>query len=149
MLPGEPDSSFTPVVIVQASPEDVGSSARLDFYRQVLHALRGHVAIRDRIENLPLARLRGKRSTDPAEWLDVREAVIYAPEIARVQAICVDEAQHLMHADAMQRPGVQLDWLKSLTNRTNLLYILVGNFSLYDKSSFVASPSPGRYLGDA
>ncbi len=27
---------------------------------------------------------------------------------------------------------VQLDWLKSLTNRANLLYILVGNFSLYD-----------------
>ena len=29
----EPNPSFTPVVIVQASPEDVGSSARLDFYR--------------------------------------------------------------------------------------------------------------------
>jgi len=128
----EPNPSLTPVVIVQASPEDVGSQARLDFYRQVLHALRGHVAIRDRIENLPLARKMGKRSTDPAEWLEVREAVIYALEIAGVQALCVDEAQHLMHSDAAQRPGVQLDWLKSLTNRTNILYILVGNFSLYD-----------------
>lgn len=128
----EKNSSFTPVVIVQASPEDIGSSARLDFYRQILHALRGHVAIRDRIDNLPLARQRGKKSADPAEWLEVREAVIYALEIARVKAICVDEAQHLMHSDATQRPGVQLDWLKSLTNRTNLLYILVGNFSLYD-----------------
>lgn len=128
----EPNDSFTSVVIVQASPEDIGSQARLDFYRQVLHALRGHVAIRDRIENLPLARKQGRRSADPAEWLEVREAVIYALEIARVQAICVDEAQHLMHSGATQRPGVQLDWLKSLTNRTNLLYILVGNFSLYD-----------------
>src|SRR5437764_1199863 len=128
----EPNPSFIPVVIVQASPEDVGSSARLDFYRQVLHALRGHVAIRDRIENLPLARLRGKKSLDPAEWLEVRDAVIYALGVARVNAICVDEAQHLMHSDAAQRPGVQLDWLKSLTNRANLLYILVGNFSLYD-----------------
>ena len=72
----EPNPALTPVVIVQASPEDVGSSARLDFYRQVLHALRGHVAIRDRIENLPLARLRGKKSADPAEWLEVRDAVI-------------------------------------------------------------------------
>ena len=31
-----------------------------------------------------------------------------------------------------QKPSVQLDWLKSLTNRSNLLYILLGNFSLYD-----------------
>ena len=97
----EPNPSLTPVVIVQASPEDVGSQARLDFYRQVLHALRGHVAIRDRIENLPLARKMGKRSTDPAEWLAVREAVIYALEIAGVQTLCVDEAQHLM-----QRSGL-------------------------------------------
>ena len=29
----EPNPALTPVVIVQASPEDVGSSARLDFYR--------------------------------------------------------------------------------------------------------------------
>ena len=128
----EPNPAFTPVVIVQASPEDVGSQARLDFYRQVLHALRGHVAIRDRIEKLPLARMGGKKSVDPAEWLEVRDAVIYALEVARVQAVGIDEAQHLMHSDAIQRPGVQLDWLKSLTNRSNLLYILVGNFSLYD-----------------
>jgi hypothetical protein len=52
----EPDPSVVPVVVVQASPEDVGSAARLDFYRQVLHQLRGHVAVRDRILNLPLAR---------------------------------------------------------------------------------------------
>ncbi len=128
----EPNPSLTPVIIVQASPEDVGSQARLDFYRQVLHALRGHVAVRDRIENLPLAHRRGKKSTDPAEWLEVREAVMYALEVAGVKAICIDEAQHLMHSDGALRPGVQLDWLKSLTNRTNPLYVLVGNFSLYD-----------------
>jgi chromosomal replication initiation ATPase DnaA len=31
----ESDPSVVPVVVVQASPEDVGSAARLDFYRQV------------------------------------------------------------------------------------------------------------------
>src|SRR5579875_3350936 len=30
----EPNPSFTPVIIVQASPEDIGAQARLDFYRQ-------------------------------------------------------------------------------------------------------------------
>ncbi|TMC81174.1 MAG: hypothetical protein E6J10_11875 [Chloroflexi bacterium] len=128
----EPDSSVVPVVVVQASPEDVGRASRLDFYRQVLHQLRGHVAVRDRILNLPLARERGKKSTDPAEWLEMREAVSYALDLLRVKAVCIDEAQHLLQADAAQKPSIQLDWLKSLTNQSQLLYILVGNFSLYD-----------------
>jgi hypothetical protein len=128
----EPDPSVVPVVVVQASPEDVGSAARLDFYRQVLHQLRGHVAVRDRILNLPLARERAKKSTDPVEWLEMRDAVSYALDLLKVKAVCIDEAQHLMQADAAHKPSIQLDWLKSLTNRSNLLYILVGNFSLYD-----------------
>jgi Bacterial TniB protein len=128
----ESDPSVVPVVVVQASPEDVGSAARLDFYRQVLHQLRGHVAVRDRILNLPLASIRGKKSTDPAEWLEMRDAVSYALDLLKVKTVCIDEAQHLMQADAAQKPSIQLDWLKSLTNRSNLLYILVGNFSLYD-----------------
>jgi energy-coupling factor transporter ATP-binding protein EcfA2 len=128
----EPDSSVVPMVVVQASPEDVGRASRLDFYRQVLHQLRGHVAVRDRILNLPLARERGKKSTDPAEWLEMRDAVLYALDLLKVKAVCIDEAQHLMQADAAQKPSIQLDWLKSLTNQSQLLYILVGNFSLYD-----------------
>ena len=119
-------------MVVQASPEDIGSAARLDFYRQILHQLRGHVAVRDRILNLSLARERGKKSTDPAEWLEMRDAVLYALDLLKVKAVCIDEAQHLMQADAAQKPSLQLDWLKSLTNQSQLLYILVGNFSLYD-----------------
>jgi hypothetical protein len=128
----EPDPSVVPIVVVQASPEDVGRASRLDFYRQVLHQLRGHVAIRDRILNLPLARERAKKSTDPAEWLEMRDAVSYALDLLKVKAVCIDEAQHLMQADAAQKPSIQLDWLKSLTNRSDLLYVLIGNFSLYD-----------------
>jgi hypothetical protein len=82
--------------------------------------------------NLPLASVRAKKSTDPAEWLEMRDAVSYALDLLKVKAVCIDEAQHLMQADAAQKPSLQLDWLKSLTNRSNLLYILVGNFSLYD-----------------
>jgi len=128
----EPDPSVMPGRPPQASPEDVGSAARLDFYRQVLQQLRGHVAVRDRILSLPLASVRAKKSTDPVEWLEMRDAVSYALDLLKVKAVCIDEAQHLMQADAAQKPSIQLDWLKSLTNRSNLLYILVGNFSLYD-----------------
>ena len=128
----EADPAVVPVVVVQASPEDIGASARLDYYRQVLDQLGRHVAVKDRVMNLALARHPGKKSSDPAEWLEMREAVVYALELLRVQVVFVDEAQHLMYVDTPHKPTAQLDWLKTLTNRTNVLHILVGNFDLYD-----------------
>ena len=62
-----------PVVEVQASPEDVGASTRLDYYRQILDQLRSHhVAVNDRVRHLTLLTHPGKKSSDPAEWLDMR-----------------------------------------------------------------------------
>lgn len=128
----EPDRNIVPVVVVQASPEDIGASARLDYYRQILAQLRGHVAVEDRVKHLPLFTDLRRKSHDPAEWLDLREAVVYALELLQVKAVFVDEAQHLMYVDTPHRPAAQLDWLKALTNRTNVLHVLVGNFALYD-----------------
>jgi DNA polymerase III delta prime subunit len=128
----EPEKSVVPVVVVQASPEDIGASARLDYYRQILAQLRGHVAVEDRVKHLPLFTDPRRKSHDPAEWLDLREAVVYALGLLRVKAVFVDEAQHLMYVDTPHRPAAQLDWLKALTNRTNVLHGLVGNFALYD-----------------
>jgi hypothetical protein len=129
----EPDSSCVPVVEVQASPEDVGASARLDYYRQILDQLRlRHVAVNDRVKHLTLLTHPGKKSSDPAEWLDMREAVVYAFDLLRVKGVFVDEAQHLMSVDTPHKPTSQLDWLKALTNRTNVLHVLAGNFDLYD-----------------
>ncbi len=120
----ETDRASVPVVEVQASPEDIGASARLDFYRQILTQLRGHVAVNDRVRHLNLATHPGKKSTDPAEWLDMRDAVIYAFALLRVKVVFVDEAQHLMSVDTPHKPMSQLDWLKTLTNRTNVLHVL-------------------------
>jgi hypothetical protein len=128
----EPDASVVPAVIVQASPEDIGTSARLDYYRQVLDQLRGHVAVQDRVMHLALARHPEQKSRDPVEWLDMREAVVSALELLRVKVVFVDEAQHLMYVDTPHKLTAQLDWLKTLTNRTNVLHVLVGNFDLYD-----------------
>jgi hypothetical protein len=128
----EADSAVVPVVVVQASPEDIGTSARLDYYRQVLAQLQRHTAVRDRARSLPLFTTPGKKSQDPAEWLDMRDAVEYALELLRVKVVFVDEAQHLMSVDAHHKPTTQLDWLKTLTNRTNVLHVLAGNFDLYD-----------------
>ncbi len=128
----ESDPSVVPAVVVQASPEDIGASARLDYYRQILDQLRSHVAVKDRVMHLALARHPEKTSRDPAEWLEMREAVVYALELLRVKVVFVDEAQHLMYVDTPHKPTAQLDWLKALTNRTNILHVLVGNFDLYD-----------------
>ena len=128
----EPDPSVVPVVVIRAKPEDVGTSARLDYYRQVLKQLQGHVAVRDRGKNLPLFTNPERKSRDPAEWLEMREAVQYALSLLRVKVVFVDEAQHLMYVDTPHKPTAQLDWLKTITSETNVLHVLVGNFDLYD-----------------
>lgn len=115
-LQEEPDRAIVPVVFVEARPGDIGAYARLDYYRQVLEALRGHVAVNDRLINLTLAVKSNRKSNDPAEWLDMREAVEYALERLRVRTVVVDEAQHLMRVEGGHKPVEQLDWLKSLTN---------------------------------
>ena len=128
----EPNPSVVPVVVIKASPEDVGASARLDYYRKVLKQLQGHVAVSDRAKNLPLFTNPERKSRDPAEWLEMREAVQYALSLLRVKVVFVDEAQHLMYVDTPHKPTAQLDWLKTFTEQTNVLHVLVGNFDLYD-----------------
>ena len=128
----EPNPSVVPVVVIKASPEDVGASARLDYYRKVLKQLQGHVAVSDRVKNLPLFTNPERKSRDPAEWLEMREAVQYALSLLRVKVVFVDEAQHLMYVDTPHKPTAQLDWLKTFTEQTNVLHVLVGNFDLYD-----------------
>jgi hypothetical protein len=113
-----------PVVTIRASPEDVGASARLDYYRQVLKQLQGHVAVRDRVKNLPLFTNPERKSRDPAEWLETREAVQYALALLRVKVVFVDEAQHLMYVDTPHKPTAQLDWLKTFTEQTNVLHVM-------------------------
>jgi hypothetical protein len=124
--------AVVPSVLVQGSPEDVGSAARLDYYQQVLDQLQHHPAIRDRTKHLPLYVNRGKKSSDPVEWLQMRNAVEYALALLQVKVVFVDEAQHLLAPDPVRKPTVHLDWLKTLANRTNVLHVLVGNFDLYE-----------------
>ncbi len=128
----ETNPAVVPGVLVQGSPEDVGSAARLDYYQQVLDQLQHHPAIRDRTKHLPLYVNRGKKSSDPTEWLQMRNAVEYALALLRVKVVFVDEAQHLLAPDPVRKPTAQLDWLKTLANRTNVLHVLVGNFDLYE-----------------
>jgi hypothetical protein len=60
------------------------------------------------------------------------EATEQALRRLQVKAVVIDEAEHLMQTDATHKPVDQLNWLKSLTNHTNVLHILVGPYTLYD-----------------
>ncbi len=90
------------------------------------------MGVRDRVKNLPLFTNLERKSRDPAEWLEMRDAVQYALALLRVKVVFVDEAQHLMYVDTPHKPTAQLDWLKTFTEQTNVLHVLVGNFDLYD-----------------
>lgn len=131
-MEAEPNRAIVPVVFVEAHASDIGPYIRLDYYRQVLMQLRNHAAVKDHLMNLALSPKLGRKPSDAAEWLDLRDAVIYALERLQVKAVIIDEAQHLMRVEPPIKPVDQLDWLKGMTNRTNVLHILVGNYDLYD-----------------
>jgi KaiC/GvpD/RAD55 family RecA-like ATPase len=131
-LEEEPNRAIVPVVFVEARSSDIGAYARLDYYRQVLSALREHAAVKDRLVNVALSARPTQKLRDAAEWLDMREAVEYALERLQVKAVVIDEAQHLMQVEAHHKPVDQLNWLKSVSNRTNVLHILVGTYDLFD-----------------
>jgi hypothetical protein len=50
---------------------------------------------------------------------------------ARVRAVFVDEGHRLMQGDGTHSVDEQLEWLKSLSNRTNVLYMLAGPYALF------------------
>jgi Cdc6-like AAA superfamily ATPase len=131
-ITAERDRAIVPVVWVEARPSDTGVYARLDYYRQVLTALEDHAAVKDRLTHLALVARPSRKRRDAIEWLDMREAVEYALELLQVKAVVIDEAQHLMQVTAPLRPVDQLDWLKSMTNRTQVLHVLVGPYDLFD-----------------
>src|SRR5260370_21810489 len=142
----ELDPSVVPVVVIRAKPEDVGASARLDYYRQILKQLQGHVAVRDRVKNLPLFTNPERKSRDPAELLEMRDALQYALALLRVQVLFVNESQHLLYVDTPHKPTAQLDWLKTFTEETNVLHVLVANFDLY--ACFLFNPQAPRRIPD-
>lgn len=131
-LSEDPNRAAVPVVWVEARPGDYGTYARLDYYRQVLSVLRGHAAVKDRLMQVALTPRTGRRVVDAGEALDLREAVEYALERLHVKAVVIDEAQNVMHVQAPLRPVDQLEWLKSLTNHTQVLHVLVGSYDLFE-----------------
>src|SRR2546429_30517 len=106
-----PHPARVPVVLIEARPSDTGTYVRLDYYRQVLLALKAHVVVKELLVNITTAPTPTRGSRHATEWLDLREAVEQALARLHVQAVIIDESQHLMQVAAPLKPADQLDWL--------------------------------------
>jgi len=83
----DPDPAHVPVVLIEARPSDTGTYVRLDYYRQVLLALKAHGVVQERLVNITTAPTPTRASRHATEWLDLREAVEQALERLHVKAV--------------------------------------------------------------
>ncbi len=130
----EPNRAVVPIVLLEPIPSDSGPYVRLDYYRQVVAALKGHILVKELYVNVaPLmtAPKSARVRADSTEWLDMREAAEQALIRAHVNAVLLDEGHRLMQGGGRYTTDEQLEWLKSLTNRTNVLHVLAGPYELF------------------
>ncbi|WP_052569125.1 hypothetical protein [Ktedonobacter racemifer] len=130
----EPDRFVVPILLLEPIPPDQGPYLRLDYYWQIIDALKEHLLIKELLGNVAhlMASPKATRSKLGAiDWLKVRGVAEQALIRARVKAVFADEGHRLMQGDGSQSVDEQLEWLKSLSNRTNVLHVLVGPYALF------------------
>src|SRR5215470_4513715 len=107
---------------------------RLDYYWQIIDALKEHILVKELVGSVAhlMAAPKATRSKLGAiDWFKLRQVAEQALIRARVRAVFADEAHRLMQGDGSHSVDEQLEWLKSLTNRTNVLHVLAGPYSLF------------------
>jgi AAA domain len=130
----EPNRAVVPIVLLEPIPSDSGPYVRLDYYRQIVSALKGHILVKElyvNVAHLMTAPKSARMRADSTEWLDMREAAEQALIRAQVKAVLLDEGHRLMQGGGRYTTDEQLEWLKSLTNRTNVLHVLAGPYELF------------------
>ena len=126
--------------MLEAVPPDGMTFNRAAYYRAALTQL-GEAYYKQwslvdiNVEQTWETKTRSKSKGRVAQFNDspeLRQAMEDALIRRGVRAVVIDEAQHLMQVAAPLKPADQLDWLKSMTNRTNVLHVLVGTYDLCD-----------------
>ncbi len=129
-----------PFLVVEARVPDGGTFNRADYYRTALTALGepwyGQWRWMDINEGQSWetrTRSRGKSREAPFnEAPELRHALEEALIRHGIQAVFVDEAQHFLKISGGARLRDQLDWLKSMSNTTGALHVLIGTYELLD-----------------
>ncbi len=123
----EPDRFVVPILLLEPIPPDQGPYLRLDYYWQIIDALKEHLLVKELLGNVAhlMDAPKATRSKLGAiDWLKVRGVAEQALIRARVKAVFADEGHHLMQGDGSHSVDEQLEWLKSLSNRTNVLHVM-------------------------
>jgi Cdc6-like AAA superfamily ATPase len=124
-----------PMLLLEVRPPDGELFHRTDYYRTALRHL-GQTSFERRMmvdistehawEKKGAGRTSSRYHDDP----ELRHALEDTLRTQHVRAVVLDEAQHLMTAGKATAPLDQLDWIKSMTNVTGVLHILLGTYSL-------------------
>jgi DNA polymerase III delta prime subunit len=125
---------IVPIVYLEPIPSDSGPYVRLDYYRQIVTALKGHILAKEifvNVAHLMAAPKASRTRTGITDWLDMREAAEQALVRSQVKAVLIDEGHRLMQGSGQYTTDEQLEWLKSLTTRTNVLHVLAGPYELF------------------
>lgn len=129
-----------PLLVMETRPPDGPAFNRADYYRTALKQLGMHTYERRTIIDIDAENtweqkkgrggsVRGKvaQFNDSPE---LRHALEEAIARRGVRAVLLDEAQHLLKVSSGTRLIDQLDWLKSMTNTTGVLHVLIGTYEL-------------------
>jgi len=125
---------------METRPPDGPAFNRADYYRTALKQLGIQTYERRTIIDISTestweqkkergSSVRGKAAqfNDSAELRHVYEDAIAQ---RGVRTVLLDEAQHLLKVSSSTRLIDQLDWLKSMTNTTGVLHVLIGTYEL-------------------
>jgi DNA polymerase III delta prime subunit len=130
----EADRFVVPILLLEPIPPDQGSYLRLDYYWQIIDALKEHLLVKELVGSVAhiMAAPRATRSKLGAiDWFKMRQVAEQALIRARVRAVFADEGHRLMQGDGSHGVDEQLEWLKSLSNRTKVLHVLAGPYALF------------------
>jgi DNA polymerase III delta prime subunit len=132
-------SAPVPLLLIETRPPDGGAFNRADYYRTALKLLGEpfyerrllvDIDTEQTIEKKGRGRSKATQFNDSPE---LRHALEAAMSKRGVRAVILDEAQHLMKIGSGASGGKlldQLDWIKSMTNVTGVLHILIGTYEL-------------------
>jgi hypothetical protein len=132
-------SNPVPLLLLETRPPDGGAFNRTDYYRTALKLLGEPFYERRLLVDIDTEQTwekkgRGRsKATQFNDSPELRQALEEAMTRRGVRTVILDEAQHLMKVGSGASGGKlldQLDWIKSMTNVTGVLHILLGTYDL-------------------
>lgn len=133
--PSDGRNASLPILLVETRPADGELFNRTDYYRTALRTL-GESSFERRFlvdigtDQMMEKKRAGRPSTRYQDSPELRHALEDALSRHDVRAVILDEAQHLMQASNGAKLVDQLNWIKSMTNVTGVVHVLLGTYDL-------------------